>query len=161
EKGAKLVVVDPRRTPLARRADLHLEVRPGADLPVALAIINALFARGHADLAFLDAHAVEVGELRERAAAWSVEAAAREAGVEVAAIDQLIEMYAAASPAAIRLGYGLERNRNGGSAVAAILAIPAVAGKFGVRGGGFTMANSDVNWTTSAEVAIDAPAPPT
>src|SRR5690606_24428925 len=77
ENGAKLVVVDPRRTPLARRADLHLEVRPGADLPVALAIINALFARGHADLAFLDAHAVEVGELRERAAAWSVEAAAR------------------------------------------------------------------------------------
>ena len=161
ENGAKLVVVDPRRTPLARRADLHLAVRPGADLPVALAIVNALFARGHADLAFLDKHAVEVGELRERAAAWSVEAAAREAGIEVAALDQLIELYAAASPAAIRLGYGLERNRNGGSAVAAILAIPAVAGKFGVRGGGFTMSNSDVNWTTSAEVAIDAPAPPT
>src|SRR5262245_44119400 len=60
--GAKLVVIDPRRTPLARRADLHLAVRPGADLPVALAIINQLFARGHADLAFLERHAAEVGE---------------------------------------------------------------------------------------------------
>ncbi|HEY5950267.1 MAG TPA: molybdopterin-dependent oxidoreductase, partial [Kofleriaceae bacterium] len=159
--GAKLVVVDPRRTPLARRADLHLAVRPGADLPVALAIINALFARGHADLAFLDQHATDVGELRERASAWSIEAAAREANLDPAALDQLVELYAAAAPAAIRLGYGLERNRNGGSAVAAVLAIPAVAGKFGVRGGGFTMSNGDAKWTVSAELAIDTPLAPT
>src|SRR6185369_8700969 len=103
-RGAKLVVVDPRRTPLARRADLHLPVRPGADLPVALSIINALFARNHADLAFLDQHAVDVGELRERASAWSLEAAAREANVDVAALDQFVELWAASSPAAIRLG---------------------------------------------------------
>ncbi|HEX5058205.1 MAG TPA: molybdopterin-dependent oxidoreductase, partial [Kofleriaceae bacterium] len=159
--GAKLVVVDPRRTPLARRADLHLPVRPGADLPVALAIVNQLFARGHADLAFLDKHAVDVAELRERAGAWSLEAAAREANVDVAALDRFVELYASASPAGIRLGYGLERNRNGGSAVAAILAMPAVAGKFGVRGGGFTMSNGDAKWTVSAEIAIDTPAPPT
>jgi len=159
--GAKLVVVDPRRTPLARRADLHLPVRPGADLPVALAIVNQLFARGHADHAFLDKHAVDVAELRERASAWSLEAAAREANVDVAALDRFVELYAASSPAGIRLGYGLERNRNGGSAVAAILAMPAVAGKFGVRGGGFTMSNGDAKWTVSAEIAIDTPAPPT
>src|SRR4029077_9175685 len=47
ERGAKLVVFDPRATPLARRADLHVPVRPGAALPVALAIIHALFERGH------------------------------------------------------------------------------------------------------------------
>jgi anaerobic selenocysteine-containing dehydrogenase len=161
EQGAKLVVIDPRRTPLARRADLHLAVRPGADLPVALAIINALFARGHANEAFLAAHAVEVGELRQRAAAWSLEAAAREANVEVAALEQFVELYAASSPAGIRLGYGLERNRNGGSAVAAILAIPAVAGKFAVRGGGFTMSNGDAKWTVTAEAAIGVPPAPT
>src|SRR5262249_46467538 len=51
-------------------------------------------------------------------------------------------LYADSSPAAIRCGWGVERNRNGGSAVAAILALPAVAGKFGVRGGGYTMSNS-------------------
>jgi anaerobic selenocysteine-containing dehydrogenase len=48
-----LIVVDPRATPLARRADLHLAVRPGTDLPVALALIRELFARGHADRGFL------------------------------------------------------------------------------------------------------------
>ena len=49
-----------------------------------------------------------------------------------------------ASPALIRCGWGLERNRNGGSAAAAILALPAVGGKFGVRGGGYTLSNSGV-----------------
>ena len=52
------------------------------------------------------------------------------------------ELYAATSPALVRCGWGLERNRNGGSAAAAVLALPAVAGKFGVRGGGFSMSNS-------------------
>ena len=42
----------------------------------------------------------------------------------------------------IRCGWGQERNRNGGAATMAILALPAVAGKFGVRGGGYTMSNS-------------------
>ncbi len=44
--GAKLVVVDPRRTPFARQADLHLAVRPGTDLPVALSVIRWLFEIG-------------------------------------------------------------------------------------------------------------------
>ena len=53
DAGAKLVVIDPRRTPLARRAHLHLPVRPGTDLPVALAVIRELFASGRADERFL------------------------------------------------------------------------------------------------------------
>ncbi len=55
--GAKLVVIDPRVTPLAKAADLHLAVRPGTDLVVALALHRVLFEEGHADHAFLDAHA--------------------------------------------------------------------------------------------------------
>jgi anaerobic selenocysteine-containing dehydrogenase len=153
--GAKLVVVDPRATPLAKRADLHIPLRPGTDLPVALAIIHALFERGHADLAFLDRHAAEVDVLRERAARWSIEAAAAEAHVDPALLDRFVELYARSSPAAIRIGYGPERNRNGGSAIAAIMAISAVGGKFGVRGGGFTMSNGDsARWRVTPEAAI-------
>src|SRR5262249_46646877 len=137
--GARLVVVDPRRTPLARRADLHLALRPGTDLPVALAAIHALFARGHADRAFLERHAAEVDELRIRAAKWSIADAAAVAGIEPRELDKFVELYARASPAVIRVGWGLERNRNGGGAAAAILALPAVGGKLGVRGGGYTM----------------------
>ncbi|MGH9409768.1 MAG: molybdopterin-dependent oxidoreductase, partial [Vicinamibacterales bacterium] len=59
----------------------------------------------------------------------------------------------------VRCGWGLERNRNGGSAAAAIMALPAVAGKFGVRGGGYSMSNS-LAFGLRAAQWIDAPEPP-
>jgi anaerobic selenocysteine-containing dehydrogenase len=141
-RGARLVVVDPRRTRLAESADLHLPIHPGTDLPVALAVLNWLFANGRADRAFLAAHATGAEELERRAAAWTPERAAAEARVPAADIERLALLYADSSPAVIRCGWGMERNRNGGSAVAAVLALPAVAGKFGVRGGGYTLSNS-------------------
>ncbi|MBA3465188.1 MAG: molybdopterin-dependent oxidoreductase [Deltaproteobacteria bacterium] len=161
EAGAKLVVVDPRRTPLARRADLHLPIRPGADLPVALAIIHALFERGHADHAFLDRHANGAAELARRASVWPLAEAATEAGISATDLDAFVELYAGSSPALIRTGWGMERNRNGGAAIASVLAIPAVAGKLGVRGGGYTMQNSDARWVVSAEGGVSEPKPPT
>lgn len=160
-RGAKLIVVDPRATPLARRADLHLPVRPGADLPVALAMLSALFERGWADGAFLAAHARGVEELRTRAAAWSIPRAAEVAGVPAASVERFVELYHRASPAALRVGWGMERNRNGGSAVAAVLALPAVAGKFGVRGGGYTVSNGDHRWDVTGDSAIGEPEPGT
>ena len=141
KRGAKLAVVDPRRTRLAEHADLHLAPRPGGDLPIALAVIRWLFESGHADEKFLAEHATGAGELRRRADGWTLEKAAEASGVPAGQIESLARMYAEASPAAVRCGWGLERNRNGGSAVAAVLALPAVAGKFGVRGGGYTMSN--------------------
>src|SRR6185436_2243187 len=81
-------------------------------------------------------------ELRRRAAEWTPERAAGPSGIPAAQIEAFAKLYADSSPAVIRCGWGLERNRNGGSAVAAVLALPAVGGKFGVRGGGYTMSNS-------------------
>jgi anaerobic selenocysteine-containing dehydrogenase len=158
--GARLVVIDPRRTPLARQADLHLPVRPGTDLPVALAVIGELFTRGWADRAFLDAHATGTVELARAAAAWPVERAAAEAQIPAADLATFAEWYGTTSPAVIRCGWGQERNRNGGSATLAILALPAVGGKFGVRGGGYTMSNSAA-WGIKADHLIGTPAPPT
>ena len=154
KRGAKLVVVDPRRTRLAERADLHLAVRPGADLPVALSMIRWLFESGRADGAFLAAHATGAEELARRAAPWTFARAAEAAGVHAGDIERFAGLYAGASPAAIRCGWGVERSRSGGSATAAILALPTVAGKFGVRGGGYTMSNSpawrDINGLAAA-----------
>jgi anaerobic selenocysteine-containing dehydrogenase len=158
--GAKVVVIDPRRTPLARQADLHLAVRPGTDLVVALALINELFTTGRADRAFLDRHTTGAEELARAAAPWPIARAAEEAGVSAADLAQLAEWYATISPAVVRCGWGQERNRNGGSATMAILALPAVAGKFGVRGGGFTMSNSSA-WGITGEDLIGVPAPAT
>jgi len=142
QAGAKLVVLDPRATSLARQADLHIPLRPGTDLPVALSIHRYLFENGHADRTFLAEHTRGAEQLRAQAQDWTFERAADEAGVDRAALERFAEMYAASSPALVRCGWGLERNRNGGSAAAAVLALPAVAGKFKVRGGGFSMSNS-------------------
>jgi anaerobic selenocysteine-containing dehydrogenase len=140
--GGKLVVVDPRRTRAAGQADLHLAIRPGGDLPLALAVIRWLFENGGADERFLVEHTTGSQELRRRADRWSLPRAAEASGVAAEEIERFARLYAESSPAAIRCGWGVERNRNGGSAVAAILALPAVAGKFGLRGGGYTMSNS-------------------
>jgi len=140
--GARLVVIDPRRVGLATRADLHLAVRPGGDVAIALAAIRELFASGRADLDFLARHTRGWEELRRRASTWTLERAADTAGIEASDLARFVDLYASGSPAVIRCGWGVERNRNGGSAVAAILALPAVAGKFGIRGGGYTLSNS-------------------
>ena len=155
--GASLVVVDPRATPLARLADLHLAIKPGTDVAVALALHRHLFESGLADEAFLEAHTTGAGALRERAREWTFERAAGVAGLEPAAIARLAGMYAEASPAVIRCGWGLERNRNGGNAAAAILALPAVAGKFGVRGGGYTLSNSGSWGITKSWIGASEP----
>ena len=156
DKGAFIVVIDPRATPIARQADVHLAVRPGTDLPVALSIHRFLFEEGHAAQTFLDEHTNGAAALREKAAPWTFERAAEISGVEAAQLRDIAARYAAASPALVKCGWGLERNRNGGSAAAAVLALPAVAGKFGVRGGGYVMSNSaswniDRTWLADEE----------
>jgi anaerobic selenocysteine-containing dehydrogenase len=157
-RGAKLVVVDPLRTQTAKRADLHLAARPGTDVVLALAAIRWLFENGRADLDFLATHATGVEELRQRALPWTIERAAATCGLAQSELETFFALYAGSSPAMIRCGWGLERNRNGGSAVAAVLALPAVAGKFGVRGGGYTMSQSGA-WKFGA--IAEEPEPPT
>ena len=79
--------------------------------------------------------------------------------MEAASLERVAELYATHSPALVRCGWGLERNRNGGNAAMAVLALPAVGGKFGMRGGGFSMSNS-ASWNIDRPW-IDAPEPDT
>ena len=142
KRGVTLIVVDPRTTSLAQSADLHLAVKPGTDVAVALAIHRHLFEHGHANQAFLREHTRGAGQLRERAAEWTIAKAADLAGIDPALLERAADLYGRSSPALVRCGWGLERNRNGGNAAMAVLALPAVGGKFGVRGGGYSMSNS-------------------
>jgi anaerobic selenocysteine-containing dehydrogenase len=156
KRGAAVVVIDPRGTQLSRTADLHLAVKPGTDVVVALALHRYLFANGLADDTFLREHASGVEALRARAEPWTIEEAARVADLDPAVLEQFATLYATSSPALVRCGWGLERNRNGGNAAMAILALPAVGGKFRVRGGGFSMSNSaawniDRTWIDAQE----------
>ena len=85
--GARLVVVDPRVTALARQADLHIAPKPGTDLPLALALHRFLFEGGFADEAFLAEHTTGADALRSRAREWTIERAAEVAGIDPSALD--------------------------------------------------------------------------
>jgi anaerobic selenocysteine-containing dehydrogenase len=142
QRGAFVAAVDPIRNLSTVEADLHLAVKPGTDLPVALAIVRLLREEGRLDDRFLSQHAKSVDPLLEAADSWPIGRAAAEAGVTPQQLERIAREYADSAPAVIRCGWGVERNSNGGQAVAAILALPALLGKFGVRGGGYTLSNS-------------------
>src|SRR6058998_63456 len=142
KNGAVVAVVDPIRNFSSAEIDLHLPVYPGADLPVALAMIRQWNEEGRLDRAFLSQHADGLEPLLAAANEWPVARAAAEARVAAGDIEGLARVFAASSPAVIRVGWGIERNRNGGQALAAVMAMPALLGKFGVPGGGYTLSNS-------------------
>ena len=142
DAGGRVVLIDPRATAPGAYVDEWLPVRPGTDVALALALARWLAHAGKVDHAFLAAHTSGHERVLAAAEAWTLDRAAAVTGLAARDVERLAADYAAADPAVIRIGWGLERNRNGGSAVAAVLALPALAGKFGRRAGGFTMSNS-------------------
>jgi anaerobic selenocysteine-containing dehydrogenase len=78
----KLIVVDPRRTATAQRADLHLAIRGGTNLPLLLAIQHELIATKQIDRAFVDDHTVGFDELETAVSDWTPGRAAEVCGID-------------------------------------------------------------------------------
>ncbi|KZX59306.1 oxidoreductase [Halioglobus sp. HI00S01] len=136
KRGAKLVVVDPKRTRIAREADLHLAVMPGTDVVLAYAVAAQLAANGGLDADFIAEHVHGADAFLQEAAAYPLARAAELCGVAEADIEQFACWWRDLAPAAISLGVAPERNRNGGSSVRAVLALPALTGNIGPMGAG-------------------------
>ena len=134
--GAQLVVIDPRRIPVARRAHMHLALKPGTDVLLGFALAAELERIGGIDHEFVDANVKGADGFMARAREVCVARAAEACGPDPADIRALTVLYRDTSPAVICPGNGPERNRNGGSNLRAAFALPALAGKFGVLGGG-------------------------
>jgi anaerobic selenocysteine-containing dehydrogenase len=133
-KGAFVAVVDPRRTPLARDADLHLPVLPGTDVAVALAMIRVAWEEGLIDRDFVSRWTRGAATLIE--ATCTPAQAAALSGVPEELICSLPRALAKARAPFFRVGWGLERNRNGTDAIRAVLSLRAMMGRFGRRGSG-------------------------
>lgn len=136
DAGARLVVIDPRRTAMAKRADLHLAVRPGTDVVLAHAIARLWSAHGHLDHDFIAAHSTGAEEFLAASQQWSVELAAETTGLSADDIQTLARWWGATRPTMLRIGWGPERNANGGAACRAILTLPVLGGHFGEPGSG-------------------------
>ncbi|MEX2453233.1 MAG: molybdopterin-dependent oxidoreductase, partial [Rhodospirillaceae bacterium] len=136
ERGAKLIVIDPYRTPTARQADIHLQPRPGTDAALACAVMHVLFRDGNADRDYMaeytnDAEALEA-HLQTRGPAWAAEIT----GIDAGDIEAFARDYGTTDRALIRLGYGFSRSRNGAAGLHAVSCLPAVKGAWKHRGAG-------------------------
>jgi len=136
KQGAKLVVVDPKRTRIAQEADLHLPVMPGTDVVLAYAVAALLDQRGGLDEAFIERHVSGAEPFLAEAANYSPQRAAAICGLTVEDIQLFAKWWQELSPAAISVGVAPERNRNGGSGLRALFALPALTGNFGTPGAG-------------------------
>jgi anaerobic selenocysteine-containing dehydrogenase len=133
--GGKLAVIDPLRTKIAAQADLHLQLRPGTDTPLAWALAAELERAGALDRDFIAHHVLGFEEFMARARVWPAGRAAEICGVPEAQILTLAGWLAEAEPLVLSPGNGLERGRYGGSAIRSLIALPALLGKLGKGSG--------------------------
>lgn len=150
-RGAKVVVIDPIRNRTAAKADWHIPIRPGTDGALALALINVIISENLIDRDYVERYTLGFPELKERASEYTPERVAAITGIPAADIVKLAREYAAAQPAVIRVGVGIERHAGGGQAVRAICCLPALVGAWRRPGGGLVgMPNFafPINWDT-------------
>ena len=157
ERGAKLVVVDPYKTPTAAVADMHLAPRPGTDAALACAVMHIAFRDGYADRHYMRYYtdcpdALEV-HLRPRDPDW----AAAITGIPVAQIETFGALYGQTPRSYIRAGYGFARSRNGSAAMHAVSCLPAVTGAWQHEGGGALWSNRGMyHWNKILIEGLDA-----
>src|SRR3954452_11875426 len=98
-EGATVIVADPRATPTARAADLHLPVRPGTDLALLNAMLWVLERDGLIDHAFVARHTAGFEDAMAVARAWPIDRAAQVCGVPAADIERAAELFGTAGAA--------------------------------------------------------------
>jgi anaerobic selenocysteine-containing dehydrogenase len=137
KRGVKLVVIDPRRSRTARRADWHLPIRIGADAALALGVMHILARDGRCDRDYIARHTVGferlAGEILPRFTPGHVAAIT---GLAIADIERFAALYGGAKASFIRLGEGMTRLARGGEALRAVALLPGVTGAYGRSGGG-------------------------
>jgi anaerobic selenocysteine-containing dehydrogenase len=144
--GAKLICIDPRKTETADKCHEHIQLLPGTDAALALAVMHELITHDWLDHDYIAQHTVGWQQLKQRALAWDCERAEVVCGVPAAQIASLARDYGMSmvnqTPAAIRVNYGMQRVRGGGNATRAVACLPALIGAWRHRAGGLLLSSS-------------------
>jgi anaerobic selenocysteine-containing dehydrogenase len=144
--GAKLICIDPRKTETADKCHEHIQLLPGTDAALALAVMHELIAHDWLDHDYIAQYTVGWPQLKARAMLWNPQRAAQVCGVPAAQIVSLARDYGMSlinqTPAAIRLNYGMQRVRGGGNATRAVACLPALIGAWRHRAGGVLLSSS-------------------
>ncbi|MDR6226308.1 assimilatory nitrate reductase catalytic subunit NasC [Desmospora profundinema] len=137
ERGASLIVIDPRETATARLADMHLVVRPGTDATLVNGMLKVILEEGFVDEGFVQAHTVGYEELREHLSGVSLMEVARRTGVSVSDIRRAARLYGKAAKGFVLTARGVEQHANGVMNVRNFINLVLLTGKIGYPGSGY------------------------
>jgi assimilatory nitrate reductase catalytic subunit len=137
DSGGALIVVDPRRTPTAQRATLHLQPAPGTDLALANGLLHIAIAGGHVDDAYIAARTSGFGEVRRVTAAYWPERVERITGVTVGEQRAAVRLLAEAERAMVLTARGAEQHSKGTDTVSALINLALALGLPGTPGSGY------------------------
>jgi anaerobic selenocysteine-containing dehydrogenase len=150
KRGARIVTIDPYRSPTAAKSDWWLPVRPGTDGALALGVMHVIWREGWQDEEYLNNHCVGAAPLRDRVMReYPVSRVSAITGLSEGEIEQFAREYARSrelfgGPSLIRLNYGLQRHGGGGTAVRTIVCLPALTGDWRDPGAGAFLSTSKV-----------------
>lgn len=134
-KGAKLIVVDPVKTPFAEMADIWLRIKPAHDGLLAMAMISEIIAQGWYDAAFVDRWTAGFEALGKTAERYSIARVAPDLGLAPEQVSEAARLYATIRPACIVDGNGLDMQLQSFEATRAVAMLRALTGNLDVRGG--------------------------
>lgn len=150
KRGLKVVVIDPRRSRTAQKADWHIPIKIGTDAALALGMMHILVRDKKVDRAYIAQHTLGFDKIEAEVLPRFTPARTAEiTGLTVADVERLAAMYGASKRVMIRVGEGMTRLAQGGQAGRAVCLLPGVTGSYGVRGGGallLTAASCDLNY---------------
>ncbi len=141
ENGARLVVIDPRRTQSAEQADLLIQPRPGTDGILALSCAHILIKNNQIDREFIARHVHGFSEFSSHVRQYDPQKASEISGVPAEMIEKLANYIGGIKPVTINAGYGMQRYSNSGQTMRALIALLALTGNIGKTGAGWIFAN--------------------
>jgi assimilatory nitrate reductase catalytic subunit len=145
DHGGRLIVADPRMTPISRNADLYLPLRPGTDLVLLMSMLHVVMRDGLEDRAFIAEHTTGFDAVAESVKLYDPRMAAERTGVPPQAIERAAHWFAEAPSAVAMHARGLEHQSKGVENVLALINLTLAAGKIGREGCGCTMITGQGN----------------
>ncbi len=153
EKGLKILAIDPKVTPVARMADLHLQIRAGTDGALALFFGNYLIEHDAVDHAYIDAHVHGYPEYAAYVKQFPVSRAASITGVSEEKLLQAAQMLVDNPRFAIHEGAApITHHRNGVQNFRAMLALSAITGNYDREGGNIPMEFSNPKMNADCDI---------
>lgn len=131
EQGAKIIVVDPRITPLARTCDLFLPVKPGRDIALFNGILHLMIENDWIDRQFIESHTVGFDAVMESTRIWTPERTAEVTGIAERSIRQAAELWGQASTSFLLHARGIEHHSHGVQNVLGAINMVLASGRIG------------------------------